>query len=221
MGGSCLRYPGMTRMLAGTTDTPLNAHQLEPKALEEEIKFILDALSDYLTRIPTRKDVLSVFAGLRPLAAPQNDKQKTKEISRSHKLIVSDSGLITITGGKWTTYRQMAEETVNERSLSVNFPIVSQLRKPCLFMGLRNLLNGPTRFLFMEVMPILVKALTKENHCMERNIGSEVTLYWMRKSFGRRVMKWQEPSKTCSREEPALCFWMHVPPWIWLLQWRT
>src|ERR1700722_9206843 len=105
--------PWHDRILAGTTDTPLNAHQLEPRALEEEIKFILDSAADYLTIIPTRKDVLSVFAGLRPLAAPQNEKQKTKEISRSHKLIISESGLITITGGKWTTYRQMAEETVN------------------------------------------------------------------------------------------------------------
>ena len=105
--------PWHDRTLAGTTDTPLNAHQLEPRALEEEIKFILDSVADYLTRIPERKDVLSVFAGLRPLAAPQNEKQKTKEISRSHKLIISESGLITITGGKWTTYRQMAEETVN------------------------------------------------------------------------------------------------------------
>jgi glycerol-3-phosphate dehydrogenase len=100
-------------MLVGTTDTPLDAHQLEPKALEEEIKFILDAAAGYLTRIPTRKDIRSAFAGLRPLAAPQNEKEKTKEISRSHKLMVSGSGLITITGGKWTTYRQMAEETVD------------------------------------------------------------------------------------------------------------
>lgn len=106
--------PWHDRTLVGTTDTPLNAHQLEPRALEEEIRFILEAAASYLTKIPTRIDILSVFAGLRPLAAPQDDQQKTKEISRSHKLIVSSTGLITITGGKWTTYRQMAEDTVNE-----------------------------------------------------------------------------------------------------------
>ena len=105
--------PWHDRMLVGTTDTPLNAHQLEPKALEEEIRFILETAAQYLTRIPERKDVLSVFAGLRPLAAPQNENEKTKEISRSHKLIVSQTGLITITGGKWTTYRKMAEDTVD------------------------------------------------------------------------------------------------------------
>ena len=105
--------PWHNRTRVGTTDTPLDSHQMEPKALEEEIQFILDTAAVYLTRMPTRKDVLSVFAGLRPLAAPQGENQKTKEISRSHKLIVSPTGLITITGGKWTTYRQMAEETVN------------------------------------------------------------------------------------------------------------
>ena len=109
--------PWHDRTLIGTTDTPLGAHQLEPRALEEEIRFILETAADYLTQIPMRKDVLSVFAGLRPLAAPQDEKQKTKEISRSHKLIVSASGLITITGGKWTTYRLMAEDTVNKAIL--------------------------------------------------------------------------------------------------------
>ncbi|MDP9043133.1 MAG: glycerol-3-phosphate dehydrogenase/oxidase, partial [Bacteroidota bacterium] len=106
--------PWHDRTLVGTTDTPLDAHQLEPRALEEEIQFILDAAGSYLTRIPTRKDVLSVFAGLRPLAAMQGENKKTKEISRSHKLITSPSGLITITGGKWTTYRKMAEDVVDQ-----------------------------------------------------------------------------------------------------------
>jgi len=71
-------------------------------------------VGEYLTRVPGREDVRSIFAGLRPLAAPQEGSAKTKEISRSHKLIVSGSGLITITGGKWTTYRRMAQDTVDK-----------------------------------------------------------------------------------------------------------
>lgn len=67
-----------------------------------------------MTRKPTRKDVLSAFAGLRPLAAPKKEGKSTKEISRSHKIIVSPNNLITITGGKWTTYRRMAEDTVDQ-----------------------------------------------------------------------------------------------------------
>ena len=106
--------PWHGKVLLGTTDTPLHAHQIEPRPLEEEIEFILNTANDYLDNPPTRKDVLSIFAGLRPLAAPtDNDGNSTKEISRDHKLIKSNSGLITITGGKWTTYRKMAEETVD------------------------------------------------------------------------------------------------------------
>jgi glycerol-3-phosphate dehydrogenase len=101
-------------LLLGTTDTPLNQHSLEPVALEKEIDFILNTASQYLTKKPKRTDVLSVFAGLRPLAATGNDTGATKEISRSHKLIVSSSGLITITGGKWTTYRKMAEDVIDK-----------------------------------------------------------------------------------------------------------
>ncbi|MEO6632399.1 MAG: glycerol-3-phosphate dehydrogenase/oxidase, partial [Mucilaginibacter sp.] len=106
--------PWHGKLLIGTTDTPLDEHSLEPVALEEEIDFVMRTISKYLTRAPERKDVRSIFAGLRPLAAPQEGSAKTKEISRSHKLIISASGLITITGGKWTTYRRMAQDTVEE-----------------------------------------------------------------------------------------------------------
>ena len=107
--------PWHNRVILGTTDTPVKEFVLEPKPLEEEIDFILKTSAVYLTRPPQREDVLCMFAGLRPLAAPKRnaDEKKTKEISRSHKLISSGSGLITVTGGKWTTYRLMAQETVD------------------------------------------------------------------------------------------------------------
>ncbi len=106
--------PWHGNVLIGTTDTPLNEHSLEPVALAQEIDFILNTASRFLKKAPARTDVLSVFAGLRPLAAQGKDTDSTKEISRSHKLIVNASGLITITGGKWTTYRKMAEDVVNK-----------------------------------------------------------------------------------------------------------
>ena len=107
--------PWHNRVILGTTDTPLKEFALEPRPLEEEIDFVLKTSAAYLTRPPQREDVHCAFAGLRPLAAPKRNanEKKTKEISRSHKLFSSDSGLITITGGKWTTYRQMAQETVD------------------------------------------------------------------------------------------------------------
>jgi glycerol-3-phosphate dehydrogenase len=106
--------PWHDKLVLGTTDTPIDEHSLEPVALQEEIEFIMRTAGKYLTKAPERKDVLSVFAGLRPLAAPESGSSKTKEISRSHKIIVSDSGLITIIGGKWTTYRRMGEDTINK-----------------------------------------------------------------------------------------------------------
>jgi glycerol-3-phosphate dehydrogenase len=155
--------PWHDRTLIGTTDTPLDRHQLEPRALEEEIRFILDTAADYLTRIPERKDVLSVFAGLRPLAAPQNDKQKTKEISRSHKLIVSDSGLITITGGKWTTYRQMAEDTVNAVIGVGKLTHRDAVTKSLHLHGFKESVEWTDSFFVYGNDANAVKALTKEN----------------------------------------------------------
>ncbi len=155
--------PWHDRMLVGTTDTPLQAHQPEPRALEEEIRFILEAAAGYLTRTPTRKDVRSVFAGLRPLAAPQNEREKTKEISRSHKLIVSDSGLVTITGGKWTTYRQMAEDTVNLAIVTAGLPVRACLTKNLSLHGFKESLAWSDPFFVYGSDALAVKALAKEN----------------------------------------------------------
>ena len=104
--------PWKDHVLLGTTDTPLPQPALEPVALKEEIDFILKTASIYLTKAPVENDVLSVFAGLRPLVI-QKGVKSTKELSRDHKLLISNSNLITLTGGKWTTYRKMAEDTVN------------------------------------------------------------------------------------------------------------
>ncbi|MCC8034404.1 MAG: glycerol-3-phosphate dehydrogenase/oxidase [Rikenellaceae bacterium] len=108
--------PWHDKVILGTTDTPLEEFVLEPRALPEEVEFILKTAGEYLDRQPTREDVLCVYAGLRPLAAPKPgaDASKTKELSRSHKVIVSASNLVTITGGKWTTYRDMAEDTIDK-----------------------------------------------------------------------------------------------------------
>lgn len=106
--------PWHEHLILGTTDTPVEHNSIEPEALEEEIEFILDTVGRYLVRNPTKKDILSIFAGLRPLAAPDKAKDTTKDISRGHKLMTAESGLITITGGKWTTYRKMAEDTVEQ-----------------------------------------------------------------------------------------------------------
>ena len=105
--------PWHDKVVVGTTDTLMQETLHEPVALEQEINFILATAGKYLDKAPQRSDVLSVFAGLRPLAAPRDEGAKTKEISRSHKLFREPSGLVTIIGGKWTTYRRMAQDTVD------------------------------------------------------------------------------------------------------------
>ena len=102
--------PWHEHAVAGTTDTPVDAPSLEPRALDEEIEFILETAGRYLTRQPTRADVLAVYVGLRPLVRGDG---KTSALSRDHVIHVDPSGLLTITGGKWTTYRHMAEDTVD------------------------------------------------------------------------------------------------------------
>ena len=105
--------PWHDRVIVGTTDTPVSETSLEPRALEEEIEFVLKHAARYMQHDPTRADVLSVFAGLRPLVRP-DDARSTAAISRDHHLSISRSGLITITGGKWTTYRKMGEDTIEQ-----------------------------------------------------------------------------------------------------------
>jgi glycerol-3-phosphate dehydrogenase len=105
--------PWNGQVVVGTTDTPIDDALEEPIPMEEEIDFILENASAYMTKKPYRKDVKSVFVGLRPLAATNNNKESTKEVSRHHKIIVSTSGLVSVLGGKWTTYRKMAEDAVN------------------------------------------------------------------------------------------------------------
>ncbi len=108
--------PWHGRLVVGTTDTPVAEASLEPRALPEEIEFIFAEMARYLARDPGRADVLSVYAGLRPLVK-QHAVGNTAALSRDHLIVVSDSGLITITGGKWTTYRKMAEDVIDHAEL--------------------------------------------------------------------------------------------------------
>ena len=105
--------PWHDHTLVGTTDTPIEQPSYEPKPLEQEIEFILETASLYLSRPPKRSDVLSVYVGIRPLVKAGGPSSKTSALSRDHTIHVDNSGLLTITGGKWTTYRHMAEDCVD------------------------------------------------------------------------------------------------------------
>ena len=121
--------PWLGKVVVGTTDTLVKNVAYEPKALDEEIDFILNTVAEYFVKKPTRADVKSIFVGLRPLAAPKQANQNTKSVSRSHQVEVGESQLVHIFGGKWTTYRQMAEDTVNtaiKHGLLIEKPCVTE-----------------------------------------------------------------------------------------------
>ncbi len=118
--------PWHDKVIVGTTDTPVDSISLEPRAMEEELEFLLSHASRYLTKDPTPSDVLSVFAGLRPLVKDK-ESGNTSSISRDHTIYISSSGLVTVAGGKWTTYRKMAEDTIDHAATIAQLP-----ESPCV-----------------------------------------------------------------------------------------
>ena len=116
--------------LVGTTDTPIDTPTLEPRPMEAEIEFILETAGRYLLKAPTRADVLSVFVGIRPLVK-SGEGMLTAALSRDHTIHFDASGLLTTTGGKWTTYRNMAEHTVDQ---AADFARLAE--RPCVTRAL-------------------------------------------------------------------------------------
>ena len=163
--------PWHEHVLIGTTDTPLKQHSLEPRALEQEIDFILETIAQILKTPPEKKDILTVFAGLRPLAASQNNDEKTKEISRDHKIIVNTSGLVTITGGKWTTYRKMAEDFMNKMISKGLIPISSSKTKTIAIHGSNTITDDPDLAVYGSDAE-MIQELQKDERLNEKLVAS-------------------------------------------------
>jgi len=125
--------PWHEHTVVGTTDTPIDEPSYEPLPYEQEIEFVLQTAGEYLSRKPTRADILSVYVGIRPLVkAAGSDSSKTSALSRDHTIHIDHSGLLTIVGGKWTTYRHMAEDTVDHAIM------LGKLEdRPCITRDLR------------------------------------------------------------------------------------
>ncbi len=123
--------PWHHKVIVGTTDTPLDKITLEPIALEEEINFIIRNFNKYQSTSIQKEDILSIFAGLRPLVKIKK-VNKTSLMPRDHKIVISSSGLISITGGKWTTYRKMAEDVIDKALV-----IGQLLKKDCVTKHLK------------------------------------------------------------------------------------
>lgn len=113
--------------LIGTTDTAVAKPALEPAALDPEITFLLETSALYLAKEPSRADILSIFAGIRPLVAAESSGTRSAALSRDHTIRLEASGLLTVAGGKWTTYRRMAEDCVDRAAAIANLP-----SRPCV-----------------------------------------------------------------------------------------
>jgi glycerol-3-phosphate dehydrogenase len=120
--------PWHDKVIVGTTDTPVDKAVLEPKPFEHEIEFLLKHAARYLVSDPDSGDILSVFAGLRPLVS-LDDQTNTAALSRDHTIYIAQSGLVTIAGGKWTTYRKMAEDTIDHAIELTQLPAVDSVSK--------------------------------------------------------------------------------------------
>lgn len=125
--------PWLGKTILGTTDTPRDDLAREPLPFKDELDFILRESARYLTRAPTSADIKSIWVGLRPLVKPQDDKAgNTKALSREHTVLIGQSGLVTVTGGKWTTYRAIAEDVLDNcfeaGLLPVRPPVTAQLQ---------------------------------------------------------------------------------------------
>lgn len=184
--------PWHNKVVVGTTDTLVNEASLEPRALDEEIQFILNTAAEYLTKKPTREDVKSIFAGLRPLAASAQGKS-TKEISRGHKIIISLSGLISTIGGKWTTYRKMGEETIDKAMLVGGLPERESVTKNLPIHGAENEAVVVETLYFYGSDRLHIEELVKQNPELGRKlhpaldfIGAEV-VWAVRSEMARNV----------------------------------
>lgn len=132
--------PWQGKVLAGTTDVPLDKIPENPTPTEADIQDILQELQHYIKFPVRREDVLSAWSGIRPLVKDPRakDSGSTQNLVRSHLLFTSDTGLVTISGGKWTTYREMAEETINEVVRNLQLPVKKSVTKNLILAGGEN-----------------------------------------------------------------------------------
>jgi Glycerol-3-phosphate dehydrogenase len=195
--------PWHNHALVGPTDTPINSATLEPVAMEQEIDFILGTASAYLARTPTRADVLSVFAGIRPLVRPSGG-MNTAAISRDHTVQIENSGLVTICGGKWTTYRKMAEDCVNQAATLADLP-----ERPCVTRQLP-IHGSHADSRQLGALAVYGSDASRIQELIERDprLGERLhpALPYTRAEWcGEHAMRWRARSRIFWRVGPVLC----------------
>lgn len=161
--------PWHNHVIVGTTDTAVNKIDIEPLPLQEEVNFILQNLNQYLSADIITSDVKSVFVGLRPLVKRKGAKN-TSLLARDHTIIISESRMITITGGKWTTYRKMAEEVINNATLVGNLPKQKSITTDMHIHGYTNEQIGEEHLKVYGADAVEIKRLYIENNLWQEKI---------------------------------------------------
>jgi glycerol-3-phosphate dehydrogenase len=187
--------PWHNRIIVGTTDTAVNNAVDEPVALEQEIDFVMHHITRYLTKDPVRKDILSQFAGLRPLV--KGNAKSTAALSRDHHISISDSELISITGGKWTTYRRMAEDVLEIAVHKAGLPEIECRTRQLPVHGYKETpdYNAPLYYYGTDAEKIM--ALEKT----DKTLGE---LIHPRLSFRKAEIVWAVQQEMCMTIEDAL-----------------
>jgi glycerol-3-phosphate dehydrogenase len=153
--------PWHQKIIVGTTDTSVSEIREEPVALKDELDFIMHHAARYLTKDPATSDIKSIFAGLRPLV--KSSAKKTAEISRDHSIIVSESGLVSIVGGKWTTYRKMSEDVINTAAIQAGLPYRECVTEQLAIHGSQPTADFNSNTYYLGTDQSLLQALIKEN----------------------------------------------------------
>jgi len=210
--------PWHNRVVVGTTDVEKQHAELEPLAEDVEVEYILKTARLYLNKAPSRSDVLAVFTGLRPLAAPAAEGKKTKEISRGHKILISRGGLITLTGGKWTTYRKMAEDVVDSAARQAELSIHKSVTPTLKIHGYRENVDHSDPLYWYGSDREQIDQLIAENPDMKVVISEKVQLIraqvvWavreemartLEDCLSRRIRALQLDARECIRIAPEV-----------------
>lgn len=167
--------PWHGKVLVGTTDTELKSYPINPIPKEKEIDFLLNHIAQYLTKNPKKTDIKSIFSGIRPLVSSQTPTD-TSEISREHQIEISESGLVSVMGGKWTTYRKMAKDVINKASTHVGLPRVKSKTLHLKLHGYDLNFNNYGNLSIYGSDAILINQLYQENNSYEKLIHKDYTI---------------------------------------------
>lgn len=166
--------PWYDKVIVGTTDTKVNEPLLEPKPYKEEIEYILQHAQKYMSSAPELCDIKSIFAGIRPLIKPRENKN-TSSISRDHSINVSKSGLVTITGGKWTTYRKMGEDVINQAALIAGLEERSSITKSFRIHGWQKYVDKNDPLYIYGSDAIQIRNLLLKDNLLAQKVSQKYT----------------------------------------------